>query len=79
MARARISLPVPLSPVMRTLTLVRGDALGVGHQLAHVAADDGVARLGGIVVGGPEAEALFAFGARALEVLDASSGAAGRR
>ena len=41
MARARISLPVPLSPVMRTLTLVAGDAAGELHQLAHVAGDDG--------------------------------------
>ena len=53
MARARISLPVPLSPVMRTLTFV-GDACGRLHQFAHVPADDGVSPLEGDVVDGPE-------------------------
>ena len=46
-----------------------GHALGVGHQVAHVPADDGVARRGGIVVGRPEAEALLALGACPLQIL----------
>ena len=48
----------------------RRDAASERHELAHLAADDGLAVFDGDVFDGPEREALFALGAGALEVMD---------
>ena len=70
MARARISLPVPLSPVMRTLTLVRAMRWAKIHQLAHVAGDDGAVAVDRQVLDRPEGRALLPLGAPAFEVVN---------
>jgi len=47
-----------------------GDASREGHQLAHLAADHGLATFGRDVFDRPQGEPLFALGAGALEVVD---------
>ena len=70
MARARISLPVPLSPVMRTPDVRARDAPGERHHLAHVADGDGAAAFGGQLVDRPERRLLFAIDAGPLEIAE---------
>ena len=69
-ARARISLPVPLSPVMRTVTLVRATFAREQHQFAHASGDHRVVAFEGRFVDRPERQPFFAFGLGALEVVD---------
>jgi len=59
MARARISLPVPLSPVIRDVDIGPGDPLCEGHQLAHVAGDDGAVTIDRQILDRPECRALL--------------------
>ena len=46
------------------------DAAGEGHQLAHVAGDDGVVAAGGEVLDGPQRGSFVAFQARAFELFE---------
>ena len=70
MARARISLPVPLSPVMRTLTLVEAMRRARAMSFRMCADGDGLAVVERQFVDGPEGGALLAFEPRAFEVMD---------
>ena len=70
MARASISLPVPLSPVIRTLTLACAIFRASCIMLAHVAGNDRRVAFDRQLVDRPEGGALLAFGAGAHQLFD---------
>ena len=70
MARATTSLPVPLSPVIRTLTLALAMRFAMAISLAHVTDGHGAVLAGRELIDRPECRALFALGARPIEILE---------
>ena len=69
MARARTSLPVPLSPVMQHGDVGPRDFPRQHHQLAHAARDHRVVVVGRQFVDRPQRQPFLTFGVRALQIV----------